>query len=254
MCRGLGKTRVFGRNERQARFFEILRHPAASQCKLLVDLHVCPTSSLLLDQPQQRLIAGGLRAGDRAAWGTLFDAYSTPLWRFALRLIGKDDPAIDDVVQETFLAAAKSARQFDAEQGTLWAWLTGIAQRQAALYWRQAARAARIKTLAAEDSARIQDWLVDTVEPDTPWEQRETADLIRSVLAELNADYAALLTARYLDERATTELVEMFGGTADSLKSKLARARKEFRHKFELITREPVSQTPPLADRGLTHR
>ncbi len=207
----------------------------------------------MLDQPQQRLIAGGLRAGDRAAWGSLFDAYSTPLWRFALRLIGRDNAAVDDVVQETFLAAARSARQFNAEQGTLWAWLTGIAQRQAALYWRQAARAARIKTLAESGSARIQDWLVDTTEPDTSWEQRETADLIRSVLAELIADYAALLTARYLDERTTMELIEMFGGTADSLKSKLARARKEFRSKFELITRETISHKPPHADRGLTH-
>ncbi len=198
----------------------------------------------MLDLSQQRQIANGLREGDRAAWEALFDAFSLPLWRFAKRLIGNDNQAIDDVVQETFLAAARSARQFDAEQGTLWAWLTGIAQRQAALYWRQAARAVRIKVLAASGSARIQDWLVDTVEPDAPWEQRETADLIRSVLAELSSDYGALLTARYLDERSTAELIEFFGGTAESLKSKLARARKEFRHKFELLTSETILHDP----------
>ncbi len=207
----------------------------------------------MLDQAQQRHIAGGLREGDRASWGALFDAFSQPIWRFTARLIGNNSTAIDDVVQETFLAAARSARQFDAEQGTLWAWLTGIAQRQAALYWRQDARAARIKALAESGSARIQHWLVDTVEPETPWEQRETADLIRSVLAELSADYAALLTARYLDVRPTTELIAMFGGTTESLKSKLARARKEFRGKFDLLTRDTSLHHLPLADQGLTH-
>lgn len=209
-----------------------------------MESHVSYTSSPLLDQPQQRQIAGGLRTGDRAAWGALFDAYATPLGRFVARLIGSDVTAVDDVVQETFLAAARSARQFDSEQGTLWSWLAGIAQRQAALYWRQAARAARIKELAASGSARIQDWLIDSVEPDAPWEQRETADLIRSVLAELSSDYAALLTAKYLDERSTPDLLELFGGSTEALKSKLARARKEFRNKFEYFTRDSRTPSP----------
>ena len=204
----------------------------------------------MLDQPQQRQIAGGLRAGDRASWAALFDAYAAPVWRFAARLIGSDVTAVDDVVQETFLAAARAARRFDPEQGTLWAWLTGIAQRQAALYWRQTARAARIKELAASGSARIQDWLIETVEPDTPWEQRETADLVRSILAELSADYAALLTAKYLDERSTAELLELFGSSAEALKSKLARARKEFRSKFEHVTRDSRTPSPPSLTGG----
>jgi RNA polymerase sigma-70 factor, ECF subfamily len=205
----------------------------------------------LLDLSQQHQIHLGLRAGDRAAWGMLFDGYAADLWQFTARLIGPDQTPVDDIVQETFLAAARSVRQFDPEQGTLWSWLTGIAQRQAALYWRQTTRASRIKMLAESGSARIENWLVDTVEPDTPWEQRETSDLIRHVLAELSADYAALLTARYLDERTTTELIEMFGGTAESVKSKLARARKEFRRQFELLTREITSPTPPHSDRGI---
>jgi RNA polymerase sigma-70 factor (ECF subfamily) len=198
----------------------------------------------LLDQSQQHQVHVGLRAGNRAAWGMLFDGYVVELWRFAARLIGTDQTPVDDIVQETFLAAARGVRQFDPEQGTLWAWLTGIAQRQAALYWRQTARAARIKTLAANGSEKIRDWLIDTVMPETPWEQRETADLIRGVLAELSSDYAALLTAKYLDERSTPELLDLFGGTAESLKSKLARARKEFRTKFEFFTRESRVQSP----------
>jgi len=204
----------------------------------------------LLYHSQQRLVEIGLRLGDRAAWGALFDEYATDLWRFANRLIGEDSAAVDDVVQETFLAAARSARQFDPEQGTLWAWLTGIARRQAALYWRQAARAARVKQLAADGATGIQDWLIDTNEPERPWEKRETADLVRSVLAELGSDYAALLTAKYLDERPTAELLELFGGSAEALKSKLARARKEFRSKFEHVTRDSRTPFPPTLTGG----
>ncbi|MGC4002232.1 MAG: sigma-70 family RNA polymerase sigma factor [Pirellulales bacterium] len=191
----------------------------------------------MLDQPQQRLIGQGLRAGDRAAWAALYDGYVADVWKFAARLIGGDPAAVDDVVQETFLSAARSAGGFDPERGTLWVWLTGIAQRQVALYWRQSARADRVRRLAISGAGEIQEWLNDTSEPETPWERHESADLIRGVLAELNPTYAGLLTSRYLDQRSIAEMIELFGGSHDSLKSKLARARCAFREKFVLLHR-----------------
>ncbi len=61
------------------------------------------------------------------------------------------------------------------------------------------------------------------------------ADLVRRVLAELSSDYAVLLTSKYLDDRSLEDLAAEFGSSIEATKSKLARARREFRAAFELL-------------------
>ncbi len=173
----------------------------------------------------------------------LYDTYSVAVWRFVARLIGGDAAAVADVVQEVFLAAAGSAANFDAERGTLYSWLMGIAQHQVAAHWRQASRAARLKQLVISEVGPLRQWL-DSEQPlDDLLLRRELADLVRGVLAELSPDYAALLTAKYLDDRTVEEMSDELGGSSDAIKSKLARARREFRTRFEQLMREPSPTT-----------
>src|SRR5262245_39220399 len=101
---------------------------------------------------------------------------------------------VADVVQETFLAAARSARQFDSSRGTLWSWLAGIAHHQTAAFWRRTDRAGKIRALADAAALEARQWLAASTSPYNACEQRELAELVRHVLAELPAEYAALLT------------------------------------------------------------
>jgi RNA polymerase sigma-70 factor, ECF subfamily len=201
----------------------------------------------LLDEPEQLVVAAGLREGRREAWARLYDAYSLDVWRYVARLMGPEAAAVADAVQETFLEAARSAARFDPDRGTLWTWLTGIAHHRAAAHWRQAGRIARLRKLVESRAAEIRH-LLDAAESnaDSPletWEQHELAELVRSALADLPADYAAILTAKYLDDRSLAELSTQTGSSIEAVKSKLARARREFRAKFERLTREPSHLT-----------
>jgi RNA polymerase sigma-70 factor, ECF subfamily len=201
----------------------------------------------LLDEPEQLAVAAGLREGRREAWARLYDAYSLDVWRYVARLMGSDSAAVADAVQETFLEAARSAARFDPARGTLWTWLTGIAHHRAAAHWRQTERIANLRKLVESRAAEIRH-LLDAAESnvDSPletWQHNELAELVRSALADLPADYAALLTAKYLDDRSLAELSAQSGGSIEAVKSKLARARREFRAKFERLTREPSSST-----------
>ena len=72
------------------------------------------------------------------------------------------------------------------------------------------------------------------------WVSLFEAELVRATLADLPADYAALLTEKYLDDRELAELSVRTGTSVEAVKSKLARARREFRAKFERLTREPT--------------
>ncbi|HCO93168.1 MAG TPA: RNA polymerase subunit sigma-24, partial [Phycisphaerales bacterium] len=90
-----------------------------------------------MDKDTELKIAQGLQKGDQQAWLELYEAYAEPVWRNVFRLTGGDSAAISDLVQETFLAAARSARNFRPDRGTLWVWLWTIARRQVALYYRK---------------------------------------------------------------------------------------------------------------------
>lgn len=194
----------------------------------------------MLDEPDQQAVIRGLRDGQRDAWTALYDGYSTDVWRYVARLIGESRAEIADVVQETFLAAARSARQFDPDRGTLWGWLTGIAHHQTSSYWRQINKKAKLRELAASGVGELQRWLDGYSDGQEVWERHELREFVRITLASISSDYAAILTSKYLDEHSLEEITKEWGGSVDATKSKLARARREFRTKFERLTRDPV--------------
>ncbi len=194
----------------------------------------------MLDSHHQHAVIRGLRDGRRDAWTALYDGYSADVWRYVGRLVGGSAADVADVVQETFLAAARTARQFDAQRGTLWGWLTGIAHHQAAAHWRWNGQTNRLRMLAEAGAIDLRKWRDGTASADEIWGRRELAELVRGVLSELPLDYAALLTGKYLDEQSMDDLARTMGSSVDAIKSKLARARREFRDKFESLTREPT--------------
>lgn len=194
----------------------------------------------MLGDSEQRELGLRLRRGNADAWAALYDGFSVDVWRLVSRLIGPDAASVADVVQEVFLAAAQSAENYDPDRGALWSWLGGIAHRQVSLYWRHAERAGRWRKLAKSVAWQSR---LETAEPhssseapDAIWQRAELADLVRSVLAELSADHALLLAAKYLDDRTLDELSREHGTTVDATKSKLARARREFRATFQRIS------------------
>lgn len=204
-----------------------------------------PHTAPLPSDHDEQAVFRGLRSGDRDAWTALYDRYSEDVWRYVARLVGPDAAAVADVVQEVFLAAAKGARRFHPDRGTPWAWLAGIAHHQTAAWWRQRGRAARLHALLESGQADLRR-LLDSAGPvDDLLQRRELVDLVRFVLAELPPDYAMLLTAKYQDEQSLEDLARQQGGTTESVKSKLARARREFKSKFERLSRtgfQPVAE------------
>ena len=183
------------------------------------------------DEIDDTIVIRGLRDGRRDAWDALYAGYQVRVWQRVARLIGGNAAAVADVVQETFMAAARSAGQFDETRGTLWSWLAGIAQHQTRLYWRHEQRAGRVKQLAAVGLVDCFSSSADASSPDL-LQQQEVAEAVRRILAEMPAEDAALLSAKYLDDQSVAEICRDCGRSAEAVRSKLARARVEFRARF----------------------
>ncbi len=123
-----------------------------------------------------------------------------------------------------------------------------------ALHWKQAIRIDRLRKLAESGATEIRGWLDSQESPTSEWKRLELADLVRGTLAEMSAEYAELLAAKYLDDRSLQEIAQQSGCSIDATKSKLARARRGICAKFEYLAREPTptenSDNPALNRRA----
>ncbi len=196
---------------------------------------------MYLDKNTEREIAKGLQEGNRQAWLRLYEAYAKPVWKNIARLMGNNSAAVADVVQETFLAAARSARNFDPDRGSLWAWLWTIANRQVALYYRKR-KSNPVLTQAqnwwtALDGEKL-GWIdAKTDAPPDILQSRQLATLVRYTLSELPPEYQTLLLAKYVDSQPADRIAEQMSCSPVAVRSKLARARKAFRKAFKKIIR-----------------
>lgn len=193
-----------------------------------------------MDNSTEREIARGLQEGSRRAWLQLYDAYAEALWRNVSRLVGSDSEAVADIVQETLLAAARSARHFRPHRGSLWVWLWTIARRQVALYYRKQKRNTVLNQ--AQDwwaglDGEKSDWIDAGADmPPDILQSQELAVLVRLALSELPPDYQTCLLAKYVDNQPVVRIAGQMGCSEVTVRSKLARARKAFRKAFKKMT------------------
>jgi RNA polymerase sigma-70 factor, ECF subfamily len=118
-----------------------------SDGKLLPFRRVHGTAEELSD----RALVSALAEGDQAALGALYDRFHADVYRFVARL-ARD--AADDLAQQTFIEAYRSAARFRGESAVK-TWLFGIAVNQVRTYFRSEQRRANANAnLAAMPAGR----------------------------------------------------------------------------------------------------
>ncbi|MBC7852336.1 MAG: sigma-70 family RNA polymerase sigma factor [Pirellulaceae bacterium] len=190
-----------------------------------------------MDLHAEREVAQGLREESGQSWQTLYDAFALRVWNSVARRVSSGSD-VADIVQETFLAAARSARNYDPERGSLWCWLSGISRNQTALFFRK--RASR------HDLAGDLELPGREAEPAELLAAKELAIAVRRVLSLLPLDYETLLVGKYLDELSLEDLAAAENSSASAIGSKLARARQAFRNEFEKQTQPKLSREASL--------
>ncbi len=188
-----------------------------------------------MDKDKELAISSGLKAGVRQAWCELYEAYAERVYLYVGRLMGFDRQATEDVVQETFLAAARSAGGFDARRGSLWMWLWGIARKQIALHYRKISAKANPAKVSLSNAGLdgLAGWIDAKSDPPPQiLQSRELAWLVREALRELSGEYQVLLLAKYVDGQATKAIAGDLNCSHSAVASKLARAKKALRKAF----------------------
>jgi RNA polymerase sigma-70 factor (ECF subfamily) len=164
-------------------------------------------------------LVGRVAAGDDTALRELFGRHA-PWLAVRLRTVL---PAADveDVLQETFLAAWRSARGY-RPQGACGGWLWGIARRQAALLLRRRGAAEQAVTALPVDLAAGPD-------PAETAQFRADLEVAVATLGPAGSPDREVWRLMYEQDRPVAEVAELLGVPPGTVKSRAHRARRLLR-------------------------
>jgi RNA polymerase sigma-70 factor (ECF subfamily) len=179
----------------------------------------------LLDEQAMR---ASLR--DAAAFGPVFERHHLVIWRYLARSAGRQ--VADELAGEVFLIAFRRRASFDAEKGSVRAWLYGIAANQLREQSRRAARRRRaVLRLAGRREATHPAPAAD--EASVLVGQAETDSVVQCLNGLGESDREILLLFAW--ERLTyEEIAAALAVPVGTVRSRLARARGRLRQAMEL--------------------
>lgn len=163
------------------------------------------------------------RDGNKEAFSRLVEAYQTPVYNLAYRMLGNRGEA-EEAAQEAFLRAYSRLHRYDPAY-KFSTWMLSIASN----YCIDILRKRRITWLSLDEPlpAEFAPQLSSSrPDPERALEHAEIEDQVRALLDELQPDYRAAVILRYWYELSYEEIAETMDTTVSAIKSRLFRARK----------------------------
>jgi len=172
-----------------------------------------------------------LRDGDSRAIEKMYNAYAGRLYSFIFNRVGKDQKAAEDIVQETFVAALKSAGRFHG-RSKIFTWLCSIACHKISDFYR---RYKQVESIHSVDVEQIQS---DSTHGPSIADSRETSLVVEQALSTLPLDYQHVLTLKYIEDMSVKEISQVMGRSVKSVEGLLSRARLELQAKLTMEVRD----------------
>ena len=142
------------------------------------------------------------------------------------RLIPRTD-AVEDLVQEVFLAAWESLERFRGDS-SLQSWMLGIARNKVEDYYRK-----QLREVPADEET--QEAIPDTsggVDLEAVLTQQQLEARSQAVLASMDKTYSTVLLWRYWEQRTLRDMAVLTGKTEKAIERLLARARNQFKKRW----------------------
>jgi RNA polymerase sigma-70 factor (ECF subfamily) len=165
------------------------------------------------------------RAGDAAAWDTLFRRYQLPLYVYVFELV-RDEQAGLDIVQETFISAVRHIGSL-REDEKIGGWLFGIAYQKCIQRWRKQTRHEE----AMEEFAAAPQEFVES--PDELLLRREQEAEFMELLKRLPLPQRSVLLLHFVEDFSLEEIASITSAAVGTVKSRLHYAKKALRQLIE---------------------
>ena len=196
----------------------------------------------LTSQPDISIEA--LRNGDRAEFARLVDAYSAPIYRLGLRMLGNEQDA-EDVLQNTFLNALTHLSSFEGRSSIL-TWLYRIAVNESLMTMRRGKPEVNIDDADTSDDDTddlAQSQFVDWGSlPEDMLLSSEGKQALDRAIQNLPENLRMVFLLRDIQELSIKETAEALGLTESNVKIRLLRARLSLREQLSVYYGERMLQ------------
>jgi len=179
-----------------------------------------------------------MAAGDPQGLAGLYDLFASRVYSLAMRML-RDTRDAEEVVQDVFAQAWRSARRYDRERGTIAAWLLVMARTRA--LDRLRARRAAGRT-GSDDSVDLE-LLPDTgISQDLAVITEEQAHALRHALEELPADQRLALELAYFEGLSHADVAARLAQPLGTVKTRIRLGLMKLR---EVFARSPIQDRQP---------
>jgi RNA polymerase sigma-70 factor, ECF subfamily len=166
-----------------------------------------------------------LRKGDKEVVKIIFNTNFDKLYSFVFHEVEQNHSAAEDIVQDTFISAIKSASKFKGNS-RIYTWLVGIAHHKIADYYRHAKRESKHDDRNSEGHTSELDLAIDNSPQGNIAESTEQKILIDQALNSLPPDYRETIILKYVEDFPVDEIARILNRSPKSIEGILSRARK----------------------------
>jgi RNA polymerase sigma-70 factor (ECF subfamily) len=175
--------------------------------------------------------------GDEEAFTALYRRHADVLYRFAFRMTGSSWGA-EEIVQDVFMTLVREPGKYDAERGTLPAFLFGIARNKIMKYNERLPREISLVE-RQEDGSGGGLMLRDCFTPAMWAEQRERLEKVRAAVMELPIEFRETVVLCELEEMTYDQAARMLDCPIGTIRSRLHRGRALLLAKLEMLRDAP---------------
>jgi len=174
-----------------------------------------------------------LRNGDQAEFAKLVDAYSAPIYRLGLRMLGNEQDA-EDVLQNTFISALTHLSSFEGRSSVL-TWLYRIAVNESLMILRRGKPEVNIDDVDSSDEndvahpTQFVDW---SALPEDELLSAEGKQALDNAIQNLPENLRMVFLLRDIQDLSIKDTADTLNLTEANVKVRLLRARLMLREQL----------------------
>lgn len=173
-----------------------------------------------------------MAAGDESALAELYDRWATRIHSIAHWIL-RDTTEAEDVVEETFWQAWRTAADFDQRRAATVTWLAMIARSRALDRLRRRRRLERTVTEAsALEGSHDGTGPANLEQPGAYAERMERADGLGAALTELSADQRAVIDLAFFGGLTHTEIAARMALPLGTVKTRIRLAMQKLKRQL----------------------
>jgi RNA polymerase sigma-70 factor (ECF subfamily) len=192
--------------------------------------------TILKDVPDDVLLRRAAK-GDEDAFTLVYRRHQAAIYRFALRMTGSSWAA-EEIVQDVFMTLVRDPKKYDAQLGTVSAFLYGVARNRILKHRQRVPRELALEE-KNEDGSGNGVVLIDTATPALWAEKRERTAQVRAAVLELPEEFREAVVLCELQDMSYEEAAAIVGCPIGTIRSRLHRGRALLLAKLEIFRGTP---------------